>query len=251
MIVIGCRDTVVSGSGNKRVNMEATDNNISLFDNLAATRQIVADHIINSMPVALFQNSLEELHLMGSGESTRDYIRIEFRSTLQDGSKLGIPASCELCITFFDSFGSNTVMDAEGNSWGIFEPEIQVSWPTWGSANLEVTKFRLDLMNAVAKLGESVRELFPSRTMKMMHTASELREFEAKKLERENHLAATSLVHANRNRMRVGQERQLSLSDSKTFESLPNGAWSVEMMDGKRYSFIKTSPSGAVLTRLS
>jgi hypothetical protein len=122
--------------------MEATDNNnISLFDNIAATRQIVADHIINNMPVALSQNSLEELHLMGSGESTRDYIRIEFRSTLQDGSKLGIPASCELCITFFDSFGSNTVVDAEGNWWGIFEPEIQVSWPTWGSAKGKILNF--------------------------------------------------------------------------------------------------------------
>jgi hypothetical protein len=231
--------------------MEATDNNISLFDNLAATRQIVADHIINNMPVALSQNSLEELRLMSSGESTRDYIRIEFRSTLQDGSKLGIPASCELCITFFDSFGSNTVVDAEGNWWGIFEPEIQVSWPTWGSANLEVAKFRLDLMTAVAKLGESTRELFPSRTMKMLHTASAIRESEAKKLERANHLAATSLVHANRNRMRVGLERQLSLSDSKSFDALPEGTWNVETEDGKSYTFVKNADGKATLTRLS
>jgi uncharacterized protein (DUF2344 family) len=128
---------------------------------------------------------------------------------------------------------------------------IQVGWPTWGSASLEVTKFRLNLMNAVTKLAEDLAAVLPSQVMEMVKTAAEVKAAAETRKKQDEEVSVKMLVEANRNRMRVEQERPLNLTDSKTFENLPEGSWEVEMTDGKKYLFKKAGSGAAILTRLS
>jgi hypothetical protein len=179
-----------------------------MVNNYDATIRALATFILTNAPVGA-PRDLACLEADLAEGRVQDYICLEFRPTEDTG--------CTLYVRVAPPDGrwtSKYMEDSEGNQWSAYRVKCDVSWSSWGSADIKVCQRRLAVMTETLRFACEVERAFPDVFHSMDATAEEvqLRKAELVKERAKGRLA--ELVKSHAKGMKIGQEKTIKLSES-------------------------------------
>lgn len=192
-------------------------------ENVAATLKEIADAIITSPLVNdVSPYDHEHLAVWSDGKATDCYgYSFRFKRVITVGDR-GYEAETTLRIQFDDkrSLTREERTDEDGNLWSVYTPEVDASWPSYGTGQgAMVACKRAHLNLEVANLAGEIDLILRGRVMYSIRSSKEelaaakeasLKFFSKRKIE--------VLVGKNCDRMRVGSERRFEDSTENGHE---------------------------------
>jgi hypothetical protein len=214
-----------------------------MVNNYDAVIRSLSDFILANAPAG-GEHELARIRLSLEQGRPQDYIGIEFRPTENTGCTLYVRV-----VSPDGSWCSSLQTDAEGNEWSSYKVACEVSWASWGSADLSTTQQRLAVMTNVARFACEVERAFPDVFHRMDATAAEVAERQARFAKDRAARELTELVKAHAKGMKVGQERIVPLFGFDFRGVCPLTVERAEAGRSFKYRATATSTDGFAFTR--
>jgi len=216
-----------------------------MIDHYEATvRDLYAFIIANAPPGAEREVARAQVEL--DERQTRDYLSLEFRPSNDTG--------CHLYVRIEPPDGRWTDsrhVDSEGNEWSSYRVRCDVSWASWGSADLDTCQRRLDVINATMAFARAIEAAFPNVFHRMDATAQEVAERKERHAKKRAKHTVIDLVRKHAKGLKVGQERFVVAPPEGI---MPIGSVEVEREEcGRRFKYCATvtATQGFYFTRVA
>jgi len=213
-----------------------------MVNNYSATLKDIARFLCNFAPAGA-ERDVNRLHADLAADSVTPYMSFEFRPTPDVGCSLYVRLEAPE-----GRGGSKRVEDEEGNLWHSYMVKCEVSWPSWGTDNLETCQRRLALMTEVTRFACEVERAFPETYHDLWQTKAQREEYAVECAKKRAEAKIRQLVKENAKGMKVGQERRVD-GDVPDFA----GFVEVERVEAGRvfkYSVIGTNYGAICFTRM-
>lgn len=131
-----------------------------------------------------------------------DWISLDFRPTEDTGCMLYVrvePAD--------GKWSDSRLSDSEGNEWSAWRVRCEVSWASWGSADLDTCQRRVDLMNATIAFARSIEAAFPNVFHNLDATKAQADERRTRLAKERAKRELVELVKKHAKGLKVGQEK--------------------------------------------
>ena len=145
-------------------------------------------------------------------------------------------------------------MDAEGNEWYAYKVRCEVSWASWGSADVSTCQRRLACMTATLRLAADIERTFPDTFHLLSRTAAQIAEDKIRAEENRAKQRIVDLVKKNARGLKVGAQRLVPNSVDGGSSFVPVGRVEVDdYYNGKSFKFCAyvTSPDAFYFTRVA
>ena len=201
--------------------------------------------ILNEAPAGLSAYDRKQLEYRLSQEETSTYLSMCF-----ERSEESFRASVDLNLNWDGMWNSNRIVDAQGNIWKELQFTVTLNAPAYGSGSPAQYMKRAELLSDVSTFAQKLIDTFNEPQFMMMATAAEAATQKEREVARTLSQTCERLVLNNRTKMRVSQEREISIEDSTTLKVIPMHHSSVvEANDGKTYKIVRIC-AGVRITRL-
>lgn len=174
-----------------------------MLNNYDETLKRLAAFIIENAPAGAARDLARMRQDVAAGY-LRDWHGVEFKPTDDVGATLYVrvegPES---------KYGSTRIMDAEGNRWYAYVVRCEVTWASWGSADLPTCQRRIACMAEVARFAAEVEREFAGVFHRLDATAAEIAEAKEAAARLAAEAAVKSAVLAASKGMKVGQTKSV------------------------------------------
>lgn len=163
--------------------------------------------IENAPPGA--NRELARLNACLDASELHDWVGLDFRPTDDTG--------CSLYVRIEPPNGrwtSSLVEDSEGNEWTQHKIRCEVSWASWGTADLDTCQRRLDVMNATIAFARSIEAAFPDTFSRLEATKAQVSERRERLVKERAKNQVIDLVKKHAKGMKVGQEKIVPVPDA-------------------------------------
>lgn len=141
-------------------------------------------------------------------------------------------------------FESHT--NADGNVWHAYRVRCEVSWPSFGSDNVEICQRRLAVMGEVTRFAAAIQRAFPHVFHQLYQTKADVERSEAERKVRRTKERLRTVGREKVSGMRVGAFRYVQLDGDLLrrggFEALDVAeTFGVDKPGGTRYEYVAVS----------
>lgn len=176
----------------------------------------------------------------------RDWISLEFRPTEDTGANLYVRVESPE-----GKYGTTRIVDSEGNEWSAWRVRCEVSWASWGSADLDTCQRRVDVMNATIAFARQIEAAFPNVFHSLDATKAQADERRDRLAKERAKAQVIDLVKSCAKGLKVGQERVVAVANADFQPVCPLEVEREECGRRFKYRAIATSREGFSFVRLA
>jgi hypothetical protein len=176
----------------------------------------------------------------------RDWISLEFRPTEDTGANLYVRIESPE-----GKYGTTRLVDSEGNEWSAWRVRCEVSWASWGTADLDTCQRRVDVMNATIAFARQIEAAFPNVFHSLDATAVEVQLRNAARARERAKAQVTEFVKLHAKGMKVGQEKIVPVPEADFQPVCPLEVEREECGRRFKYRATATSREGFSFVRLA
>lgn len=197
-----------------------------MLNNYEATVTALCVYVLANAPAGAGRDLGDLSHRLTTG-NTPDYLHFEFRPSQDVGCTLYVRVESP-----DGKYDRSRVIDAEGNRWYAYVVKCEVSWSSWGSADVATCQRRLACMTEVTRFACDLERAFSETFHRLDATAAEIAAQNASFAKQNAEAEIKRQVLANAKGMKVGQSKSFCLPP--TFDLTGVDKVQVERSEGGR-----------------
>lgn len=179
-----------------------------MLNNYDATLTALTAFLVANAPSGADRDLIHLQDQLERGEAP-DYTHLDFRPAHDVGCTLYVRMESPA-----GKYGSARIMDEEGNRWYAYVVKCEVSWASWGSADVTTSQRRLACMTEVTRFACEVERVFAGVFHRLDATKAEIEAQNAKYKKQAAESAVRDAVLKNAKGVKVGQSMTVVV-DSK------------------------------------